>query len=280
MSSINDLLATAANDLAANSDSARLDAEVLLAWLLKKSRSYLRAWCDKPLTEQQIKDFQQLITQRKSGIPIAYLTAQREFWSREFKVSPAVLIPRPDTELLIELCLDLIAINESAKLIDLGTGSGIIAITLAAERPLLKVIATDYSWDALAIAKENASTHAVNNIAFYHSDWFDKIEFQEFDIIVSNPPYIDKADEHLNQGDVRFEPKSALIAEDNGLSDIKMIADKARFYLKDKGYLLIEHGYNQADLVKAIFSQLGYSHVITHYDLAQQPRVTMGQFLK
>lgn len=277
MPTIKNLLTDSTNILSSFSDSPLLDAEVLLSFVLGKPRTYLRAWCDNTLTDQQLATFEALIKQRQQGTPIAYLTGTREFWSRDFTVTPAVLIPRPDTELLIELSLDLIPKDKAVKLIDLGTGSGIIAVTLAAELPNALVTAVDASLAALAVAKHNAQLHQLTNIEFYQSDWFSNVPNTQFDCIVSNPPYINSSDEHLQQGDVRFEPKTALIAEDHGLSDIQIIADKARRYLKPAGHLLIEHGYNQAPQVQAIFNALAYDKVQSYEDLSGQPRVTYGQ---
>jgi release factor glutamine methyltransferase len=277
MSTIKTILAHAANSLANHSDSPLLDAEVLLGFMLDKPRTYLRAWCDNTLTDQQLAAFATLIKQRQQGTPIAYLTGTREFWSRDFKVTPDVLIPRPDTELLIELSLDLIPKKLAIKLIDLGTGSGIIAVTLAAERPDAHVTAVDASLSALAVAKHNAQHYRLTNIEFYQSDWFTNVPKSLFDLVISNPPYIDPDDEHLQQGDVRFEPPNALIADNQGLSDIQIIADKARSYLTPLGHLLIEHGYNQTPQVQAIFNALAYDKVQSYRDLSGQPRVTHGR---
>jgi release factor glutamine methyltransferase len=277
MSTIKTLLAHATNTLTSYSDTPLLDAEVLLGFVLNKPRTHLRAWCDNTLTAQQITSFEGLIKQRQQGTPIAYLTGTREFWSRDFTVTPDVLIPRPDTELLIELSLELIPKNQVVKLIDLGTGSGIIAVTLAAERPDANVTAVDTSLAALAVAKHNAQHHQLTNIEFYQSDWFANVPKSLFDLVISNPPYIDPDDEHLQQGDVRFEPQSALIADNQGLSDIQIIADKTRSYLTPQGHLLIEHGYNQAPQVQAIFNALAYDKVQFYRDLSGQPRVTHGR---
>ena len=277
MSTIKTLLAHAANALSSHSDSPLLDAEVLLGFVLGKPRTYLRAWCDNRLTEPQLAVFAALVQQRQRGTPIAYLTGTREFWSREFKVTADVLIPRPDTELLIALSLDLIPKDNAVQLIDLGTGSGIIAVTLAAERPNARVTAVDASLAALSVARHNARQHQLTNIAFYQSDWFSNVPESLFDWVISNPPYIDADDEHLRQGDVRFEPKTALIAENHGLSDIQLIADQARSRLKPGGHLLIEHGYNQATQVQAIFNAGAYDKVQSYRDLSGQLRVTYGQ---
>lgn len=277
MPTIQSLLAQATQDLAASSGSPALDAEVLLCHVLAKPRTYLRAWGDKSLDEGQQHQFHALCAQRQQGWPIAYLIGSREFWSRDFWVTPDVLIPRPDTELLIELCLPLIPKDAGYTIIDLGTGSGIIAITLAAERPNAKLIAADRCPEALAVARENASRHQLANIEFYLSDWFKSLPPQRVQLIVSNPPYIAPQDPHLQQGDVRFEPDSALIAADEGLRDLKAIAETAKAWLVEGGHLLMEHGYDQTAAVQAIFNAHGYKDVQTYQDLSGQPRVTGGR---
>lgn len=277
MPSIQSLLTAASQHLANSSDSPALDAEVLLSHVLKKNRSYLRAWPETNLNAVQLSQFQDLIQQRQAGHPIAYLTGTREFWSREFLVTPEVLIPRPDTECLIDLALSLIPADSDYTIADLGTGSGIIAITLAAERPQSQVTACDLSATALAIATENAKRHQINNIHFYQSDWFASLPKQTFQIILSNPPYIAADDPHLQQGDVRFEPSSALIAEQRGLSDIQSIAEQAKDWLEINGHLLVEHGYDQEEAVQQIFNNAGYANVQTYRDLSGQPRVTYGK---
>ena len=274
--SIQQLLDKAAKQLAAVSESARLDAEVLLGHCLEKNRSFLRAWPELPVNPTQNIRYKVLIAQRRQGFPVAYLTGRREFWSRDFIVSPDVLIPRPDSELLIELSLANLSQDKPCKIIDLGTGSGILAITLAAESPLAQVMATDISSKALNIAKHNADRLNSENVCFAISDWFEQITDQDFDLVISNPPYICEDDPHLQQGDVRFEPGSALISGENGLKDIRLIAEQSRHHLKNNGCLLIEHGYNQAIEVQAIFKALHYRNVNTHPDLSGQARVTSG----
>lgn len=270
------LLAAATEQLAALSETAALDAEILLCDCLNKNRSFLRAWPEHKLNNEQENRFRMLVAQRRDGMPIAYLTGQREFWSRNFKVTPDVLIPRPDTESLVEIALSLIPVEQNCKIIDLGAGSGILAITLAAERPLAKVTATDICAKALTVAAENAAQHHVTNISFLQSNWFEAVTERDFDLIVSNPPYIAYDDPHLQQGDVRFEPKSALISADNGLQDIRAIAREGCRHLKCNGHLLIEHGYNQQAEVQAIFKALNYGNIETHADLPGNPRVTSG----
>ena len=192
-------------------------------------------------------------------------------------MTPDVLIPRADTEILIELCLKLIPTDNSCKIIDLGTGSGIIAITLAAERPLAELTGTDFSLAALAIAKANAKQHQISNVQFYQSDWFASVPNGKYQFIVSNPPYIAEDDEHLQLGDLRFEPRSALSAAESGLRDIRIIAKEAYQRLESGGYLLIEHGYDQQESVQRIFNDCHYQQIQTVTDLAGLPRVTYGQ---
>jgi release factor glutamine methyltransferase len=278
MHNIKSVLTEACSTLKSISDSALLDAEVLLCQTLNQPRSHLRAWPDKLIQPEQLAAFRALIEQRQRGTPIAYITGNREFWSRDFQVTPDVLIPRPDTELLIELSLKLVPADEPVKIIDLGTGSGIIAITLAAELPRAQISATDLSLAALHIARLNANKHHVCNIAFYHSDWFADIPETKFNLIISNPPYIAEDDSHLEQGDVRFEPQSALSAPEQGLADIRIIAEHARNYLEPGGHLLIEHGYNQQQQVQALFTNLHYDNVQNYKDLSGQPRVTYGRW--
>lgn len=270
------LLALAAEQLTPASETALLDAEVLLCHCLHKSRSFLRAWPEHQPNAEQIAYFQTLIEQRSQGQPVAYLTGEREFWSRNFKVNPDVLIPRPDSELLIEISLDLLPADQSCKIIDLGTGSGILAITLAAERPLADVIATDLSASALRVARHNADLLNTGKVRFLQSHWFDEVTDDGFDLAISNPPYIAADDPHLSQGDVRFEPGSALISAEQGLQDIRLIAEQARQHLKNGGHLLVEHGYNQQAEVQAIFKALNYRQIETHADLSGNPRVTSG----
>ena len=279
MTNIASSLASATELLTQSSESAHLDAEVLLCHVLDKPRSHLRAWPEKELLTKQCTLFNNLVQQRQQGHPVAYLTGSREFWSRDFEVNSDVLIPRPDTELLIELSLDLLSNITNPQLIDLGTGSGAIAITLAAERTDSTIIATDLSNKALNMAQKNAKKHQVNNIQFLQSNWFSQItEDSQFDLIISNPPYIDGNDPHLSQGDVRFEPESALIADNQGLKDIQTLCDQARQFLKADATLLIEHGCDQKPAVQTIFNAFNYRHVKNHTDLSGNPRVTSGQW--
>ncbi len=270
---------TAATKLLRNtSESAALDAEVLLSFVLDKPRSHLKAWPEKRLQIPQYNQFQTLLKQRHQGLPIAYLTGNREFWSRDFKVNKDVLIPRPDTELLIELGLKLINNISKPRILDLGTGSGIIAITLAAERPDSHVLASDISELALALAKQNAASYQLQNIQFIKASWLHGIQSKDFDFIISNPPYIDSNDPHLSQGDLRFEPKSALVAADKGLKDIKTIISQSISFLKNGATLLIEHGFDQHLSVQEIYKSFAYKNIKTHTDLSNNPRVTTAQW--
>ena len=278
MHSVKSALQTTAEMLAPVSDSALLDAEILLCLVLQENRAFLRTWPEKSLSDQQTRKLHTLVKKRQQGTPIAYLTGSREFWSRDFAVSPDVLIPRPETELLVELALDQIPENKSLAVLDLGTGSGIIAITLAAERPAISVYATDNSVAALDIARTNAIVHQTGNIHFHQHHWFNSLPEKQFDLIVSNPPYIASDDPHLQQCDLRFEPQMALIAEQQGLKDITEIADHGRQFLKADGTLLIEHGYDQQQQVQSIFRKLNFCHIATHRDLSGQPRVTSARW--
>lgn len=258
------------------SDSAQLDAEVLLCHCLKKDRSFLRAWPEHQPDASQICLYQEFINKREQGWPVAYIIGNREFWSRSFKVTPDVLIPRPDSELLVELCLDLLPSNQESKIIDLGTGSGILAITLAAERPLIKVTGTDFSFAALEVAIANAKSLQISNVNFIRSNWFDAVDIVDFDLVISNPPYIAHDDPHLQLGDIRFEPKSALISAEQGTKDIRLLAEQARRHLKHHGRILIEHGYDQHTKTQSILNNLNYRQITTHSDLTGNPRVTSG----
>lgn len=271
---IQQLITAASEQLCNQSESALLDAEVLLAHCLSKNRSYLRAWPDRVPSEQQTQQFLALLVQREQGQPIAYLTGHREFWSRNFRVTADVLIPRPDSELLIELSLARLDSTRPCRIVDLGTGSGILAITLAAELPLAEVLACDISESALNIANTNAEQLNVR-VQFLNSHWLEQVPGL-FDLIVSNPPYIADDDPHLQQGDVRFEPDSALVSTENGLRDLRLIAEQAREHLNPGGWLMVEHGYQQAEQTQTLFAALNYQQIQTHHDLANNPRVTSG----
>lgn len=262
--------------LRATSPSPALDAEVLLMHILKRGRAFLRAWPETRLTQDQTDAYEALVVARKTGRPVAYLTGCREFWSREFLVTPDVLIPRPETEVLIERILTLRSQLGSAALLDLATGSGAIAVTLAAEWPEATIYASDVSAAALAVARRNAEHHGViDRIRFLSSAWFDRIPPDlRFDLIVSNPPYIAASDPHLQQGDVRFEPRLALTAGEDGYQAFRIIAAQAGDRLAPGGRLLLEHGFDQADGVRALLARYGFIAIIHHQDLQGQVRAT------
>ena len=261
------------------SDSSQLDSEVLLAHAIQKNRSYLRAWPEKTLSSSEQATFTNYLKQRSKGTPIAYITGEKEFWSRPFMVSPSVLIPRPDTELLIEIIQKKLQTNQNLTALDLGTGSGAIAITLALEFNNADILATDLSEQALGIAQQNANSHHTNNVKFIASNWFENVPSKRFDLIVSNPPYICENDSHLQQGDVRFEPKSALISTQQGLQDIKQITSTSHSFLKPEGFLLLEHGYEQGNDVKKLLTSSGFKHVEQFKDIQGHTRATLGQQL-
>ena len=258
-------------------DVAALEAQVLLGAALAKPRAYLLAHGDASVDTATTQRFQELLSGRLRGEPIAYLLATREFFGLAFHITPAVLIPRPETELLVEAALEGIAQHAALKVLDLGTGSGVIAISLALARPHIQVTALDYSPAALAVARENAERLSANNVAFIMSDWLSAVETRDFDLIVSNPPYIALDDNHLAQGDLRFEPQSALVAGVAGLDALRKIAQSAPAYLRPGGRLLVEHGWDQGEAVRNLLRQAGLSELHTRRDLADLERVSGGR---
>lgn len=260
------------------SDSPSLDAAVLLCHALDKPRSFLLTWPDKILDAQQLAAFDDLLQRRLTGEPVAYIVGEREFWSLPLKVSPTTLIPRPDTERLVEIALDK-AMQMEGDILDLGTGTGAIALALASELPQRQVTGIDLKEDAQQLAQSNARALNLNNTQFLAGSWFEPLAAgTEFALIVSNPPYIEKEDPHLTQGDVRFEPLSALVADEKGLADIRHIATQARDYLMDNGWLMFEHGFEQGEPVRELLRSLGYDQVATYKDYGDNDRVTIGQF--
>jgi release factor glutamine methyltransferase len=257
-------------------EAAQLEAEILLAFTLGESRTYLYTWPERVLSPSLRSHFQQLLDRRILGEPIAYITGEREFWTLTLAVNPHVLIPRSDTELLVETVLAL-ATDDATVFADLGTGSGAIALSVAKENPSWRVFATDLSEEALCIAADNGVRHQIQNVQFCLGSWCDALPNQCFDIIASNPPYIDELDEHLGQGDLRFEPSSALVAKDNGLADIRQIAVQAPAYLSDNGWLVVEHGWKQGSSVADILTNNGFAHVQTLKDLSGNDRLTKGR---
>ncbi|HHF3109966.1 peptide chain release factor N(5)-glutamine methyltransferase [Vibrio diabolicus] len=257
-------------------ESPSLDAAVLLCHVLGKPRTYLLTWPEKALEAEQQAKFDALLERRLAGEPVAYIIGEREFWSLPFKVSPSTLIPRPDTERLVEVALDK-TYEQTGPILDLGTGTGAIAIALASEMPKRQVMGVDLKQEAKALAEYNAEQLNIKNVTFAQGSWFEPIaEGTKFALIVSNPPYIDEKDPHLSQGDVRFEPKSALVAKENGLADIRHISDFARQYLEVGGWLAFEHGYDQGEAVREIMLGFGYQQVATEKDYGGNDRVTLG----
>ena len=275
-----EILAVASRQLAAalglEKREARLEARVLAAFAWDASPAWLIAHDTDPLSDTHVEAFESLLTRRLEGVPIAYLVGMREFYGRPFQVSPDTLIPRPDTELLVELALARLPPGQTPDVLDLGTGSGCIAITLALERPLAHVTAVDRSPAALAIARRNAGNLNAC-VEFLDSDWFDALTGRRFDLIASNPPYIAAADPHLACGDLRFEPLSALAAGQDGLDDLRRLARAARTHLKPGGTLLLEHGHDQADAVRSLLRENGIGHAENWVDLAGNPRVSGGK---
>jgi release factor glutamine methyltransferase len=283
--SIEQIIKQSTQRLEHSSDSAKLDVELLLAHSLNKDRTYLFTWHDKIVAEENVTVFNALLARRLSGEPIAYILGQQEFWDLKLHTAQHTLIPRADTETLIEWVLELAdQLPESAHVIDLGTGTGAIALALANEFPHWQVQGVDLVPEAVALAKSNAILNSLERVQFFQSHWFDQVgiggNHDSFDLIVSNPPYIDPLDEHLSQGDVRFEPKSALVADNKGLADLELIAQQSREYLVKGGWLLMEHGYDQQQAVQDILIDLGYQQVATRIDLGGNPRITGGQFFK
>ena len=260
------------------SDTARLDVAVLLAHALERDKTYLYTWPDRELTAAQQQVFESLLVQRQKGVPIAYLVGEKEFWSLPIKVSSDTLIPRPDTELLVQLGLELFASDSPRTIADLGTGTGAIALALAHERSRWQVLGADISPQIVALAEQNRVAFQLMNLRFVVSDWCSALPKQAFDLILGNPPYIAADDPHLLCGDVRFEPETALVSEEDGLHDIKCIATQAKDHLKLQGFLLLEHGCQQAQAVREILSAAGYSNMKTFQDLAGLDRATQCQW--
>jgi len=259
-----------------SSESPKRDAEILLAWVSGKSRAWLIAFDDAQLDDSQLAALESLLARRAAGEPVAYLIGEREFWSLPLSVSPDSLIPRPDSEVLVEQALSRLPADPCA-ILDLGTGTGAIALALASERADCQVTGVDRIAAAVALATHNGAKLNLPNARFLQSDWFSALNAQRFQLIVSNPPYIDAADHHLSQGDVRFEPASALVASDHGLADIKTIASSAANYLADNGWLLLEHGWQQGEAVRQILRENSFCQVETCQDYGGNDRVTLGQ---
>jgi release factor glutamine methyltransferase len=255
-------------------DSSRLDCEVLLAHVLGKPRSHLHAWPDAELDQAQLAVFRQLVARRAEGEPVAYLTGRREFWSLDFEVSRATLIPRPETELLVEQALAVLPAQQPLRLADLGTGSGAVAVAVARERSAWRLCASDRSQAALEVARRNAARLGVPEIDFLLSNWGAAFADGCLDAVVANPPYVAENDPHLADGDVRFEPRSALVAGPQGLDDLRRLIDDAARVLKAGGWLLLEHGPAQSTAIQALLNKRNFKDIATVHDLAGLARVT------
>ena len=260
-----------------DSPSSRLDAELLLAHVLGKPRSYLRTWPEREPDAAQCAAFAALLERRRNGEPVAYLLGRQGFWSLELEVAPHTLIPRPDTELLVESALALGPAGP-ARVLDLGTGSGAIALALASERPHWQLLGVDRVAEAVQLAERNRARLGLGNARFAASQWFSALGGERFALIVGNPPYIAADDRHLGEGDVRFEPLSALVAGADGLDDIRAIVREAPAHLDAGGWLLLEHGYDQAAAVRALFAARGFAAVDSRRDLGGHERITLGRW--
>jgi release factor glutamine methyltransferase len=243
--------------------------------VLNVERSYLKTWPDRELSSADQAQFQQLLERRIQGQPVAYLIGTQGFWTLDLTVSPDTLIPRPETELLVEAALEL-ELPEQSKVLDLGTGTGAIALALASERSQWQISAVDLMPNAVQLARVNCRRHQLNNVEIFQSRWFAEIPAQRFNLIVSNPPYIEDNDVHLTQGDVRFEPASALVSGSDGLTDLRLLIAESVNYLADRGWLMVEHGYQQGPAVRELFEQAGFTQVETRNDLNGLERITLG----
>jgi release factor glutamine methyltransferase len=272
---IKDLLNHASKDLNAITATPRLDAELLLAHVLQKNRSYLHSHGDQELSSEIIAAFLELKQQRLTGKPIAYILKYKEFWSLNLEINEHVLIPRPETELLVELALNMLPANEYLKVADLGTGSGAIALAIAKERPNWLITAVDISNEALLIAQKNAHSLKLTNVQFILSNWCLNLSEYKFDAIISNPPYIAENDPHL-QGSIKFEPHLALVAKNNGIDAIDIIIKQAKSRLNSNGLLILEHGCEQGKAIETLLATNGYQHITQHQDLAGLDRALCG----
>lgn len=263
---------------AARARIGTIDAEILLAHAVGKPRSWLFAHGDDAVPAATAAAFEALVQRRATGEPVAYLTGQRGFWRFDLAVTPATLIPRPETELLVELALARLPSDRALRVADLGTGSGAIALAIASERPHVQVFATDASAEALAVAGANAQALRLANVGFRAGDWWAPLAGERFDLVASNPPYIALGDPHLEEGDLRFEPAPALSSGTDGLDAIRAIVAGAPAHLEAGGWLMLEHGWDQGPAVRALLAQAGFAEVATHRDLEDRDRVTLGRW--
>lgn len=259
-----------------DSPTSRLDAELLLAAALGKSRSFLHTWPERIVPSEAALLFSEYLRRRRSGEPVAYILGQQGFWNLDLEVAPHTLIPRPDTELLVETALALLPATP-ARVLDLGTGSGAIALALASERPAWTVTAVDRVLEAVALAERNRQRLDLRNVTVLSSHWFSALDGERFELIISNPPYIAATDPHLAEGDVRFEPASALVAGHDGLDDLRTIIAQAPDHLGAGGWLMLEHGYDQADAVRDLLQTQGFTEVHSRKDLGGHERISLGR---
>lgn len=275
---LGELLAYATRRLTEGSDSPRLDAEILLAAALERPRSYLRAWPERTLEPARAACFAAWLDRRRAGEPVAYILGRREFWSLDLEVTPDTLIPRPETELLVELALARLPMDRPATVADLGTGSGAIALALAVERPMARIVATDQSPAALVVARRNARRLGIDNVEFRQGDWCAPLGNERFDLIAANPPYVAAADPRWRHGELRFEPPTALVAGDDGLDALRVIVVQAPACLQPGGWLLLEHGYDQGETVPVLLRERGFDAVSDHRDAAGLSRTSSGRW--
>ena len=260
-----------------DSPTARLDAELLLAAALGKPRSFLHTWPERIVSSEAALMFADYLQRRRAGEPVAYILGHQGFWKLDLEVAPHTLIPRPETEMLVEAALELIPVFVPAEVLDLGTGTGAIALALANDRPGWKATAVDRVPEAVELAERNRQRLHLDNAEVLSSHWFGALEGRRFDLIISNPPYIADTDPHLAAGDVRFEPSSALVAGSDGLDDLRTIISQAPNHLKEGGWLLLEHGYDQGAAVRDLLTQHGFERVQTRRDLGEHERISFGQ---
>jgi release factor glutamine methyltransferase len=259
------------------SESPRRDAEILLGYVTGKARTFILAFGETKLTAAHQQELSVLLARRVKGEPVAHLVGEREFWSLPLRVSPVTLIPRPDTECLVEQALARMPATPCSVL-DLGTGTGAIALAIASERPDCDIMALDLIPEAVELARDNASRLGITNVQVLQSNWFSALNTQRFAVIVSNPPYIDGEDPHLSQGDVRFEPRSALVADNHGFADLRTLIESSRDFLEPGGWLLLEHGWQQSAQTRELFTDAGYTEIQSCQDYGGNDRLTVGRY--
>ena len=277
MATVQALLMSGTESLTLVSDTPRLDSEVLLASALDTSRASLYAWPEREVPAPAAQTFEARLARRAQGTPISYITGAKEFWSIELEVDETTLIPRPDTECLVDAALEALPRGVRASVLDVGTGTGAIALALAAERPAAHITGTDVVPECVELATRNAVRLGITNVKMLAGDLYEPVRGQTFDVIVSNPPYVDPCDPHLESGDVRFEPRRALVADEGGLGTLRRLIESAPRHLRAGGTLLMEHGFDQSAPVQAMMRDSGFSDIRTFRDLGDNDRVTQGQ---